>query len=375
MNYDPDARRDTPLSCNLIARIKRDGPLTVRQYMTACLQDADHGYYRRREAIGRTGDFITAPEISQIFGELIGLWSAVVWQQMGSPSRINLIELGPGRGSLMRDALRALRLVPDFLSAANVHLVESSETLRAAQTETLGAIDLPINWHPRLEDVPEGPTIVIGNEFLDALPVEQLIATPSGWRCRSVTVDDLDRLQFGEIALPPSGRLDIPVHAENAPAGSILTVPDFSELSAPLASLGKSAPLAALLIDYGHAASEIGDSLQAVRDHHHEHPLTSPGEADLTTQVDFEAVRTQITMSGSENAADPALVVDGPITQAEFLGALGIVQRASRLMAANPIEAGNIELGVARLLAPQGMGTRFKALGVRSGRLPTLPGF
>src|SRR5690606_24286737 len=121
-----------------------------------------------------------------------------------------------------------------------VHLVESSETLRAAQTETLGAIDLPINWHPRLEDVPEGPTIVIGNEFLDALPVEQLIATPSGWRCRSVTVDDLDRLQFGEIALPPSGRLDIPVHAENAPAGSILTVPNFSELSAPLASLGKS---------------------------------------------------------------------------------------------------------------------------------------
>lgn len=374
MSYDPDARRDTPLARKLIARIQRDGPLTIRQYMDSCLQDAEHGYYRTREAIGRTGDFVTAPEISQIFGELIGLWCAVVWQQMGTPSKVNLIELGPGRGSLMRDALRALRLVPEFASAVSVHLIESSETLRAVQAEALGTADVSINWHAQFEDVPDGPSILLANEFLDALAVDQWVATQAVWGARSITVDDTEKLQFSENALANGGGFNIPAYAADAPVGSILTMPDFSELASQLGSRGADAPLAALLIDYGHETSQIGDSLQAVREHRHEHPLTSPGEADLTTQVDFEAFRTQILMSGP-NDGTPGLAVDGPITQAEFLGALGIVQRASRLMAANPLQAGSIELGVARLLAPQGMGTRFKAVGVRSRGLPALPGF
>jgi NADH dehydrogenase [ubiquinone] 1 alpha subcomplex assembly factor 7 len=345
MTYDPEARRDTPLARKLKERIRRDGAITVAQYMQACLQDPEHGYYVKQPAIGGAGDFITAPEISQVFGELIGLWSAVVWQQMGSPSRVNLVELGPGRGTLMRDALRAGSKMPLFLDALEVHLVESNAFLERRQREALAGITRPVTSHAAMDSIPPGAAIVIANEFLDTFPVAQRVEGGE----RRVALDANDRLVFEPAE------------------GEFRERQDFARFVDHLASRAMSAPMAALFIDYGHLQSSAGETLQAMRSHAPEHPLCSPGEADLTVHVDFAAIGAALVRCG--------LAVDGPTTQAEFLGRLGIVERASRLMSANPRKAGEIELGVARLIAPQGMGSRFKAIGVRSSRLSDLPGF
>lgn len=368
--YDPNLRRDTPLSAKLSARIRRDGPISVAAYMQACLQDAEHGYYRGKAAIGRSGDFITAPEVSQVFGELIGLWCAVVWQQMGEPGAFDLIELGPGRGTLMADALRATRIVKGFRDAAHVTLVETNPVLRLAQADALHQQSVTPTWTDTLAG-PTRPAIVVGNEFLDTAAISQHVLTEDGWRERVVTVDDAGHLQFSlrTGAAPANGPNSMARNAEGAwsdpaPLGAIVEarvdpLPDWLTAT-------RDAPLAALLIDYGHTEPQLGETLQAVRAHAFEHPLTSPGEADLSCQVDFSAVAEAIR---------PALAIDGPTTQAEFLGGLGIVQRASRLMAANPTRSNAIEIGIARLMNPQGMGGRFKVLGARSHGLPPLPGF
>src|SRR5690606_21973441 len=203
------------------------------------------------------------------FGELIGLWSAVVWQQMGSPQRINLIELGPGRGTLLRDALRAARLVPDFAAAVQLHLVESSEVLRQVQARTLADIETQPRWHTQLKDVPNGPAIIIGNEFLDALPADQLVRGEAGWRLRSVTTDAAERLQFDDLGA--ACERHVPRYASDADIGTVFTLPDYTDLAAELSQW--SGDLAALFIDYGHTSSAAGDTLQAVRDHRYEHPL------------------------------------------------------------------------------------------------------
>ena len=369
--YDATARRDTPLALKLKARIRAEGPITVAEYMHACLQDTEHGYYRTKAAIGRKGDFITAPEISQVFGELIGLWCVIVWRQMGEPAPFNLIELGPGRGTLMHDALRAAHVAPAFLKAASVHLVESSEALRKVQAETLNKSR--IVWHEWIDELPSAPSIVIANEFLDTFPIEQLsgakhddiVEAVVGLKERIVASDTDGRLVFawrsfvGEVSMPVEySTLIEPIHETQ----------DFPRLALFRAAT-ELQPLAALFIDYGHAVHDLsGDTLQAVRAHTFEHPLCSPGEADLSVQVNFADLQQRLS-------ALPALSTDGPITQSEFLGNLGIMQRASRLMAANPAKANEIETGVARLMAPNGMGTRFKVLGVRSKGLPPLPGF
>ncbi len=382
-NYDPTARRDTPLALKLKECIAREGPVTVAEYMQACLQDREHGYYVKRPAIGAKGDFITAPEISQVFGELIGLWCAVVWQQMGSPARLNLVELGPGRGTLMRDVVRATSRVAGFGAAAHIQLVESSERLEKAQRETLSGVTRPITWARDFDGV-SAPAIIVANEFLDALPIEHWIKTQDGWRERAVGLDDAGELCFTTVqaadpaCLTPSDIPDWSRSQDNSeygvrPAGSdpILGAiverlrPDF--VTNGLQSLSQSGPVAALFIDYGHASSSAGETLQAVRNHKFESPLTSPGEADLSAHVDFD------TFARLCNAA--GLAIDGPITQAEFLGRLGIIERASKLMRANPAKAGEIEAGIARLIAPTGMGSRFKAIGVRSAGLAVLPGF
>jgi SAM-dependent MidA family methyltransferase len=345
MTYDPEARRDTPLALKLKDRIRRVGPISVAEYMQACLQDPEHGYYVKQSVIGRDGDFITASEISQIFGELIGLWSAVVWQQMGSPPRINLVELGPGRGTLMRDALRAAGKVPGFIGALDVHLVESNEPLIRMQRKTLETVNSTLRWHRSLQSVPKGPALLIANEFLDTAAVEQSVDGVE----RRVTMDESGRLVF-----EPAG-------------GVIKESQDHVALTTDLASRANDATLAALFIDYGHFETAAGETLQALRGHAPEHPLCSPGEADLTVHVDFAAFSAAVPRQ--------ALSVDGPITQGEFLGRLGIVERASRLMHANPAKAAEIELSVARLIAPQGMGSRFKVVGIRSAHLPCMPGF
>ena len=357
----------TPLAEALIARIRREGPLSVAEYMQACLHDPEHGYYRRQPAIGGTADFITAPEISQAFGELIGLWCAVVWQQMGAPGTLHLVELGPGRGTLMRDALRAARAAPAFRRALHVHLIESNASLTAQQRAALQDEDVATTWCGEVGAIAQGlPAIVIANEFLDTLPVAQWVLHNGHWHARCVGLDDAGRLAFVAGAAEPA--LQVPPALDGrAREGDILETRDatLAALAATLADLG--APLAMLFIDYGHVTPAFGDTLQAVRAHRYDDPLAAPGEADLTAQVDFSAVAAAM--------AHCDLTVDGPVTQAQFLGSLGIAERASRLMAANSDKAARIETDVARLMAPGGMGTRFHAIGARSNDLAPLPGF
>lgn len=383
MSYDPEARRDTPLALKLKARIGAQGPISVRDYMAACLYDPEHGYYRARTAIGRDGDFITAPEISQIFGELLGLWAAVVWQQMGSPARVKLVELGPGRGTLMRDMLRAQRRVPGLQAATTVHLVETSQTLAAVQRATLDGCDVPVSWHQTLTQLTGGgwnamPTIVIANEWLDCEPRHQVMRTETGWAIRQVSLDAQERLVFAseDIATgkTPPGWPNL--HFPNAALGSVFEPMEHRNYFH--AWLADRAPVASLLIDYGQEQRALGETLQAVRGHRFEHPLTSPGEADLTMQVQFQDVIDGLSWRSACYDPTPTpsgLAVEPLVTQAEFLGRLGVAERASRLMAINPSKAAAIEAGVARLMAPNGMGTRFKVLGVRSATLSPLPGF
>lgn len=365
-DYDPNERRDTPLALKLKAQIERDGPMELGQFIGACLWDEAHGYYATKAVIGRGGDFITAPEISQIFGELLGLWAAVVWGQMGSPSPVNLFEFGPGRGTLMADALRAITRVPGFKDGLAVKLMEASQLLRALQEEGLADVGVPVAWTDRFPASEAVPAIVLANEFLDVYAPSQSIKTEEGWRWRAIGLDDEGRFQF-TASRPTRLRPELDTMWPGAPLGSVYETIASHDLAEALKQMAGSDPFAALFIDYGHVESAPGDSLQAVRDHRFEHPLTSPGEADLSIQVDFADVAREMKVAG--------LAVDGPLTQGEFLGRLGIVERASKLMAANPAKAGEIEAGVARLMAPQGMGGRFKVIGVRSLNLPKLPGF
>jgi len=366
VSADAAPRTPTPLAEELCARIRRDGPISVAAYMDACLHHPVHGYYRKRDAIGRSGDFITAPEISQVFGELIGLWCAVVWRQMGEPRTLNLIELGPGRGTLMCDALRAARTLPAFRAALSVDLVESNPTLEAMQRATLANMDVAIRWSAELASARDaGAAIVIANEFLDTLPLAQWVHRGGQWHARYVGCDAQGRLAFVENGADPDF-LPPPAIADAARDGDVFetrarTLETFARQLTALAD-----PIVALFIDYGHVAPALGDTLQAVRGHRYDDPLRAPGEADLSAQVDFSAVATSLVRHG--------LLCDGPVAQAELLGVLGIAERASRLMAANPADAGAIEGAIARLMAPGGMGTRFQALGARSKSIGPLPG-
>ena len=364
MTNRPD-RRPTPLAGKLAAEIRTQGPIAIDRYMELCLADPEHGYYRSRSGIGAQGDFTTAPEMSQVFGELIGLWAVVVWQQMGAPQRFNLVELGPGRGVLMADALRAARVLPGFLAAVDLHLVEINPAFRSQQAEQLAPTGVKASWHDGWPQLEPFPTIVIANEFLDTLPgVQAELLAPGIWRERRVGLDNDGELVFvvGNKC-PPMAMPQLP----SAPVGSTYTHVDFRTCIGPIAASSRKAPLAALFIDYGHDTTSCGDTLQAVRNHVSEHPLTSPGEADLSFAVDFQAFQ--------HCAEALSLQVDGPISQAQFLGQLGITERASRLMAANPRRTNDIESGIARLLAIPGMGNRFLAIGLRSAKLEPLPGF
>ena len=347
----------TPLEAEIRRIIESDGPISVADYMRLCLGHPQHGYYVTRDPFGAQGDFVTAPEVSQMFGELIGAWAAAVWQQMGAPREVSLVELGPGRGTLMADALRAAKAMPEFADALSVHLVETSPVLREAQQAKLGAL----NWHVQIEDVPEGPCIAIANEFVDALPVDQLVKDRDGWHMRMVGVVD-DRLAFVVSPDTLPGRTEI-----EAPSGAILE----TRHDRPVAFLARRIAGhggAALVIDYGHAATGFGDTLQAVRGHRYADPLADPGESDLTTQVDFAALARTVWREGAR--------AYGPITQGDFLRRLGIEQRAARLKAnATPQQAADIDSALARLTAADQMGDLFKVLAIADPKLGALPGF
>lgn len=365
----PTATRPPPLAAVLRERIAGEGPISVHDYMEACLADRDSGYYTTRQPIGSAGDFITAPEISQIFGELIGAWAAAVWQGMGPPASMIVAELGPGRGTLIRDALRAWRSAPEFLASVSVALVETSPVLQAAQRETLRDSPAPIRWYAALEDVPQGPLIVIANEFIDALPVRQFVRQSGVWRERTVTLTDRGGFIFGAGAAADPGDLPPWLGDSDATDGAIVeTRPSASRLIETLAGRARKAPLAALIADYGHATSGIGDTLQAVRRHRFADPLARPGETDLTAHVDFAALK--------EAARTHGLAAFGPMAQGAFLLKLGLASRCDRLArGARPDQRQAILSGAARLADPRQMGVLFKMLALQSSGLALPPPF
>ena len=360
----------TPLEAELRRIIAVDGPMSVAMFMGLCLGHPAYGYYTTRDPFGRAGDFITAPEISQMFGELIGLWAAAVWQAMGAPARLALVELGPGRGTLMADALRAARVVPAFAAALDVHLVETSPVLQRRQQETLAPAGLPLAWHRELATVPDGPLIVIANEFFDALPVHQAVKTADGWHERMVGIAADDKLGFALHPDPiPGFAAIIPETVASAPAGAVYEWRS-DEVGAEIARRVTKNGGAALVIDYGHIESAPGETLQAVGRHGFADPLANPGEVDLTAHVDFAALARTARAAGAR--------VHGPLAQGAFLRRLGIEARAAALRAkATAAQAADIDAALARLTGPgrDAMGELFKAVAFAVPTLGALPGF
>ena len=353
------------LLAELRETIAQTGPIPLDRYMALCLGHPVHGYYRTRDPLGRAGDFTTAPEISQIFGELLGLWAAEVWHMMGRPVPCRVVELGPGRGTLMADALRAIRAaLPAFAEAIDLHLVETSPVLRAAQAARLGVTGVPATWHEETGTVPDGPALILANEFFDALPVRQFERRPEGWCERRVGLaPDGMRLVLG---LDPEPTPGLPAQADS---GAILTLPSaaLAEMRRLAGRLARSGG-ALLCVDYGEVDLGLTDTLQAVRDHRFADPLAAPGDTDLTAQVDFGALARAAVEAGAR--------LHGPVTQAAFLGALGLAQRAERLAArARPDEAEAVTGAAARLVdsSRTGMGRLFKVLGVSGPDLAHLP--
>jgi NADH dehydrogenase [ubiquinone] 1 alpha subcomplex assembly factor 7 len=355
-------------------RIRIDGPLTVAEFMMEALSHPRHGYYMTADPFGAAGDFVTAPEISQMFGELIGLWCAQCWEQLGRPRAVTLVELGPGRGTLMADALRAVSgVLPAFAAACRLALVETSPVLRHRQAEALAPYT-PV-WHDRLADVADGPLLVVANEFFDALPVRQFQLTPGGWAERLVDLHpETGDLCFGldrpgrpsTLIIPPrlrtAGPPELPVGTviDLAPTAQSIAL----ELGRRLARWGG----AALVVDYGHNLPVPTDTLQAVRRHTPVPVLDCPGEADLTAHVDFGALAAA--------AADGGAIAYGPVTQGDLLRTLGIEARAARLRrTASTRQARDLDAAVHRLTADDAMGRLFKALALTGQHQPAPAGF
>lgn len=335
------------LSAALRARIAAAGPLPL----DAFIAEAAAAYYAEGRAFGRDGDFVTAPEISQVFGELVGLWCALRWIAMGRPARVLVCECGPGRGTLIADFLRAARSVPGFAAAIELHLIETSAALRQAQADALGAT--PARWHDDLASVPgDAPLLLVANEFLDALPVRQLVRRGGLWRAVRVGLAEGTFVAVdGPETLPPPDLLAaLPPPEEGCVIEHRPAAEDFArDLGRRLADQGG----AALIFDYGPAESGYGDSLQAVRRHRFAPPLDAPGTADLTAHVDFARIAA---------AARPAAAF-GPAPQGRWLLAMGIRERTAQLAAhATPDQAKALASGAARLCEAPAMGRLFKAL-------------
>jgi len=349
--------------------IETQGPLEVSRYMALCLAHPEYGYYTTRDPFGTEGDFTTAPEISQMFGELIGIWCAEVWRLMGSPARLVLVEAGPGRGTLMKDALRAGKVMPGFLDAVELHLVETSPVLQEMQRETLKGLLPAIAWHGETKTLPtDAPLIAIGNEFIDALPARQFQKRSGRWHERKIGLGADGGFAFGLDPAPLLNFEDgLPERLTPAPDGAIFERRELAPLSELLTRMSTQGG-AALFVDYGHAESGFGDTLQAVQGHDYAEPLESPGEVDLTTQVDFEAL-TKLATRGVR--------AFGPVTQRDFLRELGIEARSEILQRnATPEMKDEIAADLTRLIGPApNMGELFKAFAFAHRDLAALPGF
>jgi len=345
--------------------IRLEGPISVERYMTMALSDPRYGYYMTRDPFGEKGDFTTSPEISQIFGELLGLWCADLWLRMGSPHAISLVELGPGRGTLMQDALRAMKRIKGLLQSVQVTLVETSPTLRKAQQNLLETFDLPIQWHNDVSSLPQLPTLLIANEFFDALPVRHYQMHNGKWHERLVGLNQHDELTFG-LAREPEAALIIEADEGSILERNLVGERIMHDLSAHIAQYGG----AGIAIDYGHSQSGMGETLQALHHHRFVDPLEEPGEADLTTHVDFERLLDIARRQGN--------AISGPIVQADFLEALGIRQRGAALLkSAHSDQAKAIMSGLDRLMdrAPKQMGSLFKVISFYHPEMPKPAGF
>ena len=350
-----------------IARmIEMDGPISIGAFMMLALHDRDFGFYATRESIGAKGGFITAPEVSQIFGELVGLWCAACWRDQDRPLAPLLVDLGSGRGTLLHDMLRALQTEPDFLIALEVVSVEASAKLEAEQRERLANSPVPVRWVRHWNEIAaDRPVFLVANEFFDALPIRQFVATERGW-CERMMISRSGELGF---ALSPQPA-PLTVSSNRGPTDSG-AVYEICPAAQPLVEdIGRSISTnggAALIIDYGHEGRGFGNTLQAVRRHEPDDVLAAPGEADLSAHVDFSALFQAAQNSGAR--------AHGPVTQATFLQALGIGARGEQLARANPGHAAEVEIGVTRLTGAGAMGQLFKVLAITPPDAPVPPGF
>ncbi|MFS4439619.1 class I SAM-dependent methyltransferase [Paracoccaceae bacterium GXU_MW_L88] len=330
----------TPLEERIRRQIAQTGPMSVADYMTLCLAHPEHGYYATRDPLGVAGDFITAPEISQMFGEMIGLWLAATWQAQGGPSPFILAELGPGRGTLMADALRATKAVPGFHAAARLCLVETSPALRAKQADALAGY--APEWVGYPDALPDGPLFLIANEFFDCLPIRQFVKTDVGFTERMISTQD-GKLIFGLAPAAPDQALF--ARFGDLPEGRIVELcPAAEAIASGLQSRIDQQGGAALIIDYG-GRNASGDTLQALRAHQKQSPLETPGEADLTAHVNFAALAPGAPYT----------------TQGTFLERLGITARAQAI--AKTLNGAALETHIAahrRLTHPDEMGSLFK---------------
>ncbi|MEX3011993.1 class I SAM-dependent methyltransferase [Hoeflea sp. TYP-13] len=329
--------------------------MSVSDYFALCLGDPEHGYYKTREPFGVAGDFTTAPEISQLFGEIIGIFLVLAWQSHGKPAPVRLIEIGPGRGTLMADIQRVVSsLAPDLARTATAHLVETSEHLSAIQKKTLGGPAIATSWHTHVDDVPAGFTLLVSNELFDAIPIRQFVMTDEGLRERVIAIGEGNKLAFQA----GTATIDAPKWAKKAKSGDILEMaPAREALMARIAERIVNNGGIALTIDYGHTRSALGDTLQAVSRHRFADVLANPGECDLTSHVDFEALGAAAHAEGAH--------IWPVMGQGEFLLALGLLERAGTLGANKSVETQQLIRQSVERLAGDGdnqMGNLFKVL-------------
>jgi NADH dehydrogenase [ubiquinone] 1 alpha subcomplex assembly factor 7 len=355
------------LENRIAALIAAQGPISIAQFMTQALHDPQSGYYATRDPFGSGGDFITAPEVSQMFGEMLGLWCIQVWHDQGRPKNARLAELGPGRGTLMNDVLRTLRTVPEFFDGLDVVLVEASPVLQKIQQEKLKDSGAKLDWRARFDDtLSDRPLFLLANEFFDALPIRQFVKTQRGWCERMVTLQD-NRLAFALAPTPTPSAL-IPPDRAAAPDGAVYeSAPAATALVEEIAAIVARRGGGALLLDYGYDQPGFGETLQAVASHSFADVLEDPGESDLSAHVDFAALAQAARHGGA--------AVFGPQNQGDFLVDVGIGKRAEKLMASNPAAAQSLVAGVERLIAPDQMGVLFKALALMPEAAPKPPGF
>ncbi len=348
--------------------IRERGTISVHHYMQLALADPEFGYYTQKMPIGMQGDFITAPEISQMFGELIGTWFIAGWQSIDHPQDFTLAELGPGKGTLMKDLLRVTNKLPSFMQAADVHMVEINPELKEQQRLSLAPYDIDISWYDSLLPLPEKPLMLIANEFFDALPIHQLQLTDNGWRERMITLDNNGELCFS-LSETETPHCALAPTQQNIESGAIYEIsPEAIAVTQQIAQHINRFGGIALFIDYGYYTQNYVDTLQSVKNHQYHHVLETPGHADLTMLVDFEKL--------AQTAQAENTKVFYNTTQGDFLRNMGIDIRLSMLCKMASLEQQDqLKKDVYRLTSPEEMGTLFKCMAISSSSTPPLFGF